>query len=205
MHRHVLPCFALLLTLAAGTASANNTSAVSNGMNEAVRVYWTAAGCAKVVDGKTFVCDSKVVEPGQTAEYTYKALTSTSKVAVSGPKACDGKKAVGAGVGVMVGKDCALSEVVPKFTNKRGETIKFFWMALGCAGVDEGVTFVCRSIRLAPGESDTYSFPKATTERMGTWISAKCPTAFEQRIGSAVYLWPDNHTNDQTACGQIKH
>ncbi|MDD5387781.1 MAG: hypothetical protein PHD37_00430 [Gallionellaceae bacterium] len=187
----------LASAILSSAAFAADTVPVGNAMKEAVRVYWTAAGCAHIVDGKTFVCDSQMVSPGGQASYTFKGGTSLRRVAVAGPKACDGGKAVDVGTGVVVRGDCSLS-VTPdkpgKVVNHRGEAIKLKWAAAGCAGVVDGVTFVCRAVTLAPGESDSYAFPPLTSLHLVTWTSASCPTSQGQRWAADGYASRINDT-----------
>ncbi|MDD5387780.1 MAG: hypothetical protein PHD37_00425 [Gallionellaceae bacterium] len=102
---------ALLAGLAAGGALANHDVGVNNTMKEAIRVYWTAAGCAGVSDGRTFVCMAQDVSPGQSASYGYKAGTSLQKVSVGGPGACANRDPVKVGNGVVVNADCALTVI----------------------------------------------------------------------------------------------
>lgn len=161
---------------------------VLNKTSEPVRFYWIAAGCAHIVDKKGFVCDSKVVNPGEYGDYTFKTGTSLQRVSVAGPKACEGNKGIVTGNNILLvtaESNCALSVIPNSVTvrNDRRETVKFKWLAVGCVGVVDGVTFVCRAATLAPGESDTYTFPSLTISRGMTWTSATCPTSPFQRFG----------------------
>jgi hypothetical protein len=191
------------LAMHAALAVAGNQSVVTNNMKEAVRVYWTAAGCAKVVDGKTFVCESRLIAPGQASTYEFKALTSVNKVVVSGPEACDGLKAVEALGDLTVNSDCSLGSEASQFSNNRKETIKLYWVAIGCVRVEDGVPMVCRSVRLAPNEKDSYAFPKYATTRGVNWTSATCPTSPKQRFFVSSYTGFQMVISDDTACGSV--
>jgi len=100
-----------LTLLATPAAFAGDIVPVVNTMNESVTVYWTAAGCAGIKNGKTFVCDSKELAPGQSDSYTFRKGTTAQKVAASGPSACYGKDAVKVGSGVSIEKDCSMQVV----------------------------------------------------------------------------------------------
>lgn len=199
----LIGCLTLASVFVLAKGKANNDSLVQNDMNEAIRVYWTAAGCAKVVDGKAFVCESRVIEPGQLGRYAYGRFTSVNKVAVSGPKACDSKNAVDALGVVTVNPDCTLGDEPTLFTNKRSETITVYWTAVGCAKIKDGVTFVCRTTSLNTGESDRYAFPKLTTDRGLGWTSVKCPITPNNRFGN-YSMAPRNVTDDKSNCGSSR-
>ena len=80
------------ITLAAfalfgGTAhAAAKTASVKNVASYDIKVLWTANGCAGVVDGRTFVCHSKVLAPGQEAKYEFKWGTTWRTVKAVAPR-----------------------------------------------------------------------------------------------------------------------
>jgi hypothetical protein len=71
---------------------------------------------------------------------------------------------------------------------KRGETVKVYFTASGCAGIVDKFVSVCHSITLTPGAMSIYRYPNDTSNRAWTFSSDSCPSNTDQRTGFNGYL-----------------
>ena len=79
-------------------------------------------------------------------------------------------------------------------TNKVAVPVRFYFTALGCAGVQDGRNFVCHHETIQPGKQGSYTFKAGTSDRFVKSLNVNC----NDKLNSGWKVTGTSH--DYTGC-----
>lgn len=173
-------------------AHAQQKVTIKNVSRGDAQVYWSAAGCAGVVDGRTLVCHDTKLSPGEKRTYEYKWGTTSRRlsfksdrcVTLDNPKWSvkedkDGEPKlhyVTDGCDISTNPNSSGGEGTFIVKNKSNESATVYFRAFGCVN-SRGVDMfpLCGSGKgLWPGESLSVRFPEGVSKRSIAFDRRSC-------------------------------
>jgi len=171
------------------------TVAVKNQHDQKRKFYWTAAGCAGISDGVTFICHSSELNANGRAEYTFKLGTSQRHLRVRSTQQGDNctskfdinttSSSIGNGTVAFGCRDAAFETVAKPPTaapaptiahnlivdSKRDVPVIVVVGAPGCTATMYGLKNVCANLSVAPNSQAGLRFSSGTREGgLVTWF-----------------------------------
>ena len=165
------------------------TVVVKNQHNQKRKFYWTAAGCAGISDGVTYVCHSSELNANGRGEYTFKLGTSQRHLqsrSIQQGDSCNhkfdinttGSPTIGNATVLFGCSDAAFENLAkppgsaPKPTiahvlfvdSKRNVPVTLVVGAPGCTDTVYGLPSVCAALRVGPDSQGALRFSSGTKE-----------------------------------------